>query len=135
VAVDAAADLAICIVTTSPNFAGRMARGIDAVDNLRVSSIMDGTTDLGAALKAPVPDAVVLDHLTCSQLLGRIVRLVSRMPRRPHLVVVTPRTDIADRAFLLSSGVDFVFTKLRPIGDLGIVLKRLGRPESGPVET
>jgi DNA-binding response OmpR family regulator len=129
--VDAIADLAICIVTTSPDFAGRMARGIDAVDNLRVSSIMDGTTDLAAALKDEVPDAVVLDQLTCSPLLEKIVRTISRMSRKPHVIVVTARTNISDRQDLLSSGVDFVFTKLRPIAELGLVLKRLGRPESG----
>jgi DNA-binding response OmpR family regulator len=132
VAADAVADLAICIVTTSPDFAGRMARGIGAIDNLRVSSIMDGTTDLAAALKDDVPDAVVLDRLTCYPLLGKIVRTVSRMSRKPHVVVVTARTSISDRLDLLSSGVDFVFTKLRPIAELGLVLRRLGRPESSP---
>jgi DNA-binding response OmpR family regulator len=135
VAADAVADLAICIVTTSPDFAGRMARGIDAIENLRVSSIMDGTTDLAAALKDDVPDAVVLDRLTCFPLLAKIVRTVSRMSRKPHVVVVTAQTSISDRHDLLASGVDFVFTKLRPVADLGLVLKRLGRPESSPVET
>jgi len=83
-----------------------------------------------AALKDDVPDAVVLDRLTCYPLLEKIVRTVSRMSRKPHVVVVTARTSISDRLDLLSSGVDFVFTKLRPVTELGLVLRRLGRPDA-----
>jgi DNA-binding response OmpR family regulator len=125
--VPASARLAICLVTTSPDLSGSFTQGINAIEGLRVSSVMDATTDLTAALRRDEPDVVVLDQGTCFPLLEKIMRTGIRMPRRPHVVVLTARTRSSEREELLSSGVDFVFTKLRPMRELGLLLRRLGR--------
>jgi DNA-binding NarL/FixJ family response regulator len=123
---EANAELRICLVTTSSVLAGKINEGIAAIECLRVISALDATTDLAAALRGDPPDVIVFDHGTCAPVLEDLMRTISRLAQRPHVVVLTARTNISEREALLFSGVDFVFTKLRPMTDLGPVLRRLG---------
>jgi DNA-binding NarL/FixJ family response regulator len=124
--VTESAELTICLASTSPDLVEIVTQFVGASGDLRVSSVVDPTTDLTATLRREGPDFVVLDFGTCSSLLENIKRVVSRLSRKAHIVVLTARMDIAEREALLSSGVDFVFTKVRPMAELGPVLRRLG---------